>query len=342
MTFDVTSNQAWTVEVPEWCTVSPASGSGDTTVRVVIMANYGFAARQTTVTVTAGDMTKNIAVSQPPMVETVLIPAGAFQMGSPDNEPCRWSDEVQHPVTLTRDFYMGKYEITNAQYAELLNVNGIDGTGTKAEIQNGEILLIDDGSNGMTWSGSCWEPAPDKADFPVIYVSWYGAKAFAEWAGGSLPTEAQWEYACRGDYPNKATETATKPFGLGDGTKLVDGMASFNAHFPYDLSHNPPCAYYDDAGTWLGATCAVGSYQPNNYGLYDMHGNVWEWCEDSYGYDNYFTLPATDPVCTTGGYRVVRGGGFQNDAEYCRSAWRNRDSPETCSYDMGFCVVWVQ
>jgi formylglycine-generating enzyme required for sulfatase activity len=269
-------------------------------------------------------------------------------MGSPADEPNReQANETQHQVTLTQDFYMGKYEVTNAQYAAFLKDNGIGPTGGKADIENNERLIFASSSTsdwGLHWNAgtSEWEPAPGCADRPVIRVTWYGANAFAEWAGGSLPTDAQWEYACRGDYPDKATETATLPFGIGNG-KVLDGhMANIDGNYAYD---------YDNGGYQLGnsntpylaRTTDVGSYRPNNYGLYDMHGNVWEWCldwhEPDYGNGN---ADATDPTgAASGSYRVVRGGYWNSNARYCRSAYRNLYTPYSNSSNIGFRIVFV-
>jgi len=153
--------------------------------------------------------------------------------------------------------------------------------------------------------------------------------------GYRLPTEAEWEYACRGDYPNKATETNTKPFGIGDGTKMVSGMAHFYVGNPYDLARGG--SYNDSsAAGYAVKTTTVGSYAANNYGLYDMHGNLYEWCWDRYKAN--ITTDNTNPTgAVTGSQRVVRGGSL-------RSAYRNncapsiRDSDPSLSYN-GFRLV---
>jgi formylglycine-generating enzyme required for sulfatase activity len=290
------------------------------------------------------------------IVETALIPKGTFLMGSSDGsaagkgtpgtdpnvtpaEPGRNNNERQHSVTLTRDYYMSKYPITNAQYVVFLNDMKIDATGAKAGIQGGQILI--DSNNiffdwGLHYSNSQWEPAMGYENHPVIYVSWYGAKAYAEWAGGDLPTEAQWERAARGGIDNM-------PFGIGNGRTLTGNMANFYGRSPYDLDNGGE--YRDPDGIYLGHTTAVGAYSgyANAYGLYDMHGNVLEWCLDQCQWDdgnNYAGLPATDPVCTAGSSRVLRGGYRVSNARDCRSACRDGSIPASRYYDVGFRVIF--
>jgi formylglycine-generating enzyme required for sulfatase activity len=254
-----------------------------------------------------------------PEAQTVLIPKGTFLMGSPDSDPEKEPNETpQHSVTLTKDYYMSKYQITNAQYAAFLNVVGVVGTGAKAEIQGGQRLIqASNGSNdfGLHYNGGRWDPVAGYDDHPVIYVTWYGAKAYAEWAGGDLPTEAQWERAARGG--------ENKIFGIGDGAQLTSAMANFNSN--------------------EGHTTAVGSYPAyaNAYGLYDMHGNVCEWCLDWDG--AYTSGSVTDPTGPAGpagnSNRLIRGGGWSSGARYCRSACRSAHESNAYSY-VGFRVVF--
>jgi formylglycine-generating enzyme required for sulfatase activity len=288
------------------------------------------------------------------IVETVLIPKGTFLMGSSDGsavgsgtpgtdpnatpaEPGRYGDETQHRVTLSRDYYMSKYPVTNAQYAAFLNAMEIDETGAKAGIQKGETLVSTNGGPedwDLHYSDGRWGTVGGYENHPVIYVSWYGAKAFAEWAGGDLPTEAQWERAARGGIENM-------PFGIGNGKVLTGAMANINGRYPYDFDRGG--SYNDGNGVHAEGTTAVGSYPDyaNAYGLYDMHGNVFEWCLDKWdSNDNYAGLSATDPLCDTGTYRMLRGGYRGFNAQYCRSAYRFGNSPDYRHDSAGFRVVF--
>jgi formylglycine-generating enzyme required for sulfatase activity len=315
----------WTSSAPEVATVEAG---------VVTAVARGTA----TVTVsTANGKTDACAVTvEEYPVETVLIPKGTFLMGSPATEPNRYSDETQHSVTLTKNYYMSKYPITNAQYAAFLNDAGIDGTGKKADVQGGETL-IQASSGGYDWglhyADNQWAPAATYENHPVIYVSWYGAKAYAEWSGGDLPTEAQWERAARGGVENM-------PFGIGDGKRLTSAMANFYGTSPYDLDRGGQ--YEDASGTYVGGTTAVGTYSgyANAYGLYNMNGNVFEWCLDQWDGNSYAGSPVTDPVGTTGSHRALRGGSWYDYARNCRSAFRSASHPVSRSAGAGFRVVF--
>ncbi len=237
-------------------------------------------------------------------IETSLIPAGTFTMGSPDTEPERGSNEVQHQVPLSA-FRMSKYEITNAQYAGFLSAKGIDSTGIYSGGSFPTQLLISYGIfNGLHWTGSQWQPNNGKESFPLEGVTWFGAAEFATYAGGRLPTEAEWEYACRGG--------ANTPFSTGN--CLNNNQANYGWSNPLIGCSNTSTAYPNQSQ-------AVNSYSPNAYGLYNMHGNVWEWCADWYGV--YPTTAQTNPTGpASGAYRVLRGGSWDFPAHACRSACR--------------------
>ena len=248
-------------------------------------------------------------------IKTRLIPKGAFTMGSPTNEYGRFDNETQHKVTLTKDFWMSSYTITNDQYATFLNAKEI-GSPAEAEVESygKQMLLYSSSGNynwGLNWNAGRWEPASGYKEHPVVNVTWWGAVAYAKWVGGSLPTEAQWEYACR----------------AGSETAYSFGTSGFG-----------------DYGWFLtGGTEAVGKKLPNKWGLYDMHGNVNEWCtdwyDDKYGNSN---ADATDPIgVVEGDYRVLRGGDWSNGAQYSRSAFRGYDTPDGTNASVGFRVIFV-
>lgn len=272
---------------------------------------------------------------------TVRIPAGTRMLGSEPTEPSYYRDEKLHQVTLTEDFYMSAYETTNAQFADFLNATGVgeNGEGAVPGQTDTEVLIYDsttlDGGRfnfGVNWDGTKWVPATNYENNPVIYVTWYGAAAYADYVGGSLPTEAQWEYACRGG------QTEQLPFGIGDGTKMVKGMAAFYIYDYYDLAEGGRKVDSTIEG-YLSSTYPVGSFEPNAWGLYDMHGNVYEWCSDYYG--NYPDEPSVDPKGPeTGSRMVVRGGGWVNSGRELRSAVRWESRPTTKLENYGFRVVF--
>jgi formylglycine-generating enzyme len=259
--------------------------------------------------------------AQKPTIEWAIIPAGTFTMGSPTDEFGRDADETQHQVTLSA-FKMSKKEITVAQFKAFVDATGYVtdadkgaggaygsgiGAGPKFEIKAGVNWKCD--VNG--------KPKPiGEYNHPVIHVSWNDAVAFAEWMGCRLPTEAEWEYACRA---GTTTEFLT-------GNNLTTAHANSNGNYPYN-NHAK--------GEHRATTMPVGSFAPNAYGLYDMHGNVFEWCSDWYG--DYSSVAQTDPTGPASGlYRVYRGGSWRNDARYCRSAFRCDDLPTDRDISMGF------
>jgi len=242
--------------------------------------------------------------SGPLNIETALIPAGTFTMGSPTTEPLRGSGEVQHLVTLSA-FRMSKYETSNAQFAAFLNAKSIGSNGlyTLGAFPT-QVLIYSNTTDGLTWAGSQWQPVSGKENFPVVGVSWFGATEFATYLGGRLPTEAEWEYACRGN--------TTYPFYTG--ACLNNTQANYAWIQPYSGCTNTNTNY-------SGQTQAINSYSPNTYGLYNMHGNVWEWCYDWAG--TYTTSIQTNPNGPSSGTnRIMRGGGWNDYAESCRSAYR--------------------
>jgi sulfatase modifying factor 1 len=248
-----------------------------------------------------------VTVAAPADTNLVFIQPGTFTMGSPTNEAERFSDEVPHTVIISRGFWMEKFLVTQGDYLAVV--------GTNPSYFAGDLRL------------------------PVEQVSWYDATNYCalrtqqERAGGiittnyvyRLPTESEWEYADRA-----GTTTA---FNLGSG--LHSGPANFDGLDEYDESvgtiNNP-------SGIYLEKTTPVGSYTANSWGLYDMIGNVWEWCED--WYDLYPGGSALDPQGpATGSFRVFRGGDWYSPALLCRSANRLSYLPFSRDYDFGFRVI---
>ena len=224
-------------------------------------------------------------------LEMLWVKPGTFEMGSPTTEAGRGSSEAEHNVTLTKGFYLGQYEVTQSQWEKVM------------------------GSNPSYFKG---------ANRPVEKVSWTEVTAFcdkltaSERAAGrlpagmtyQLPTEAQWEYACRG-----GTKTT---FSFGDELTAKDANYA-----------------YDGFGTGLQRTSDVGEYPANGWGFHDMHGNVWEWCADWYG--DYPAGAARDPVGPAdGSSRVSRGGSWNFTADNARSANRGGFEPALSINALGF------
>ncbi len=258
-------------------------------------------------------------------ITTALIPGGTFTMGSPATEVSRGTDELQHQVTLSA-FRMSVHEITNAQFAAFLNENDIEANGQfTAGAYPGQILIYSWGEyNGLFYDNAQWQPLEGKENFPVLGVTWYGAAEFAAYAGGRLPTEAEWEYACRGG--------TTSPFNTG--SCLSNLQANYRWDIPYSACSNTNTNYLDQ-------TQAVYGYLANGFGLYDMHGNVAEWCSDWYG--PYGTDAQTNPTGpSSGSARVIRGGSWNDAAGSCRSANRDSYYPGVSDYPItfGFRVVF--
>ena len=243
-------------------------------------------------------------------------------MGSAADEKERDDNEPQHEVAITKPFYMGVYEVTQREYEKLMG-KAREG-GKHNEWNHGQFF---DAANG----GS--------PDHPMENVRWYQAvefcKRFSELADEKqagrryrLPTEAEWEYACR------AGTTTAFHFG--------DSLSSEQANF----TCTAPCGSASKA-SYLRKIAKVGSYKPNAFGLYDMHGNVWEWCADWYDKDYYRNSPRADPkgpaagVLSTGykDFYRVEGGCWLGEGRACRAAYRFRAMPHDNYRLIGFRVV---
>jgi len=247
--------------------------------------------KKITITILAVFATVSLWAQTKPAIAWASIPGGTFTMGSPASEVDRGSGETQHQVTLSA-FKMSKYAVTFAQYDLFCEATGRAKPG-------------DEG-----WG---------RGDRPVINVSWYDANAFAEWMGCRLPTEAEWEYACRAG--------TTTPFNTGN--NITTAQANYNGDYPYNGNAK---------GMYREKTLPVGSFAPNAFGLYDMHGNVWEWCSD--WYEEYPTTAQTNPKgSSSGALRVLRGGSWSSLAGDCRSAIRINYGPDDRDDDLGFRLV---
>ena len=246
-----------------------------------------------------------------PRVEFVLVPGGEFVMGSSISaaEVARryggkaeyFTDEhPQHRVRITKPFYMGKYEVVNDLYRQFKSDH-----------------------HSKDYKGKSLNGAPQ----PAVHVSWNEATAFCKWLGGRsgvevrLPTGAQWEYACRA-----GTQT---PYYWGD--ELDPDYCNFaDANTSVDWR----ASSLDDG---YAVTAPVGRFKSNAFGLYDMLGNVWEWCQD--GMRDYSSSSATDPVGPEGGSRVLRGGSWNFHPSFVRSAYRYDLDPDFRYYYVGFRVL---
>jgi formylglycine-generating enzyme required for sulfatase activity len=216
-----------------------------------------------------------------PQTAMVPIPGGEFLMGSPKSEAGRSHDEVQHRVHLS-PFLLSATAVTNAEYERF------DPTHER-EIFEGKVSHR------------------KAARHPVVNVSWWEARLYCAWAGGRLPTEAEWEYACRA-----GTKT---PFSLGE--NITPKQVNYDGNWPYAGGA---------MGEYRKRPVPVGSLPASPWGLCEMHGNVWEWCGDWYG--EYAAEEQRDPVGpASGSNRVIRGGCWDNQAQDCRSAYRSGGSP---------------
>jgi len=307
----------------------------------------------------------------------VLIPAGTFSMGG-DNEQARQDEFPKHQVSVD-SFWMDATEVSNREFAKFVETTGyqtvaerpIDWEQMKKELppntpkppdsilQPGALVFVStetpvslrDYSQWWAWTiGADWRhpegaesSIEDRMDHPVVQIAWEDAIAYAEWAGKRLPTEAEWEWAARG-----GLEEQIYPWGDENVNEGKPRANFWQGMFPYQNTEQD--GYF--------GTSPIKSFLPNPYGLYDMAGNVWEWCQDWYKNDNYQDGEKTtqhNPVGPSRSFdpnepyvpkRVTRGGSFLCNDDYCsgyRVASRMSSSPDTGLNHTGFrCVVSVR
>jgi eukaryotic-like serine/threonine-protein kinase len=286
-------------------------------------------------------------------MKLVLIPPGKFIMGSsaenierainlklawppPDHVFQIKAEGPQHEVEITRPFYMGAHEVTLGQFRAFVKDTGY-------KIDKGAQRFLPDGrwtrdaDPAITWQTPGFEQTDDH---PVVCVNWNDANAFCNWLSKKegkqygLPTEAQWEYACRA--------TTTTQYSSGDSDASLRGHAniadeSLKTHF---AKNSDPVRW---AAPWTDPypfTAPVGSFKPNRFGLYDMHGNVWEWCADPFDPNFYQSSPTQDPIVLGGGeQRMLRGGSWDFAPSHCRSAGRFPHLLSCRHNNFGFRVV---
>ncbi len=248
-------------------------------------------------------------------MKMVLLPAGEFMMGSPESEADRSKDEgPQHRVRITRPFYLGQYPVTLGEFVTFYH-----DANYKLEMERdnkGDYGLDSDKpSEKRPWAAGF----ENGNDHPVVFLTWNDAVAFCEWMTKKegkeyrLPTEAEWEYACRAG--------STTRYCFGDSESELGDYAWYTANSDHK-------------------THPVGQKRANAFGLYDVHGNVWQWCADWYGSDYYAASPAADPTGpSSGSSRVLRGGSWLFRPNDDRSANRLRFTPVNRLISKGFRVA---
>ncbi len=223
----------------------------------------------------------------------VAVRPGSFMMGSPEDEPGRNDDEERHRVIISRLFYMGQHEVTQAEWTKVM------------------------GSNPSHFA-NCERCPVERVDFYQVNAFLSRLNAGSSSMRFRLPTEAEWEYACRA-----GTSTA-----YAAGPQITTTQANIDGRYSVDV----------DDGAAYEKTLPVGTFPPNAWGLHDMHGNVWEWTNDRYG--PYNPRLDTDPRgADIGGTRVIRGGSWHFDAASARCGLRYTHAPQDSGFSLGFRVV---
>lgn len=280
----------------------------------------------------------------------VLIPPGVFSMGAVANDSFAREDEGPAHTVQLDSFWMDATEVTNKQFKEFVQATGYV-TSAERLHPKGSLVFNPKGNkqgelfwwqytNGANWKQPLGPGSSiDTMDnYPVIHVSWYDAAAYASWAGKRLPTEAEWEYAARAGAANSL-------YPWGNQNPEVEKRANvFEGKFPAQ----------NTAADGFNLLAPVRTYAANAYGLYDVSGNVWEWCADFY-HERYYSYCAENEIIKAEGpeksfnsedrygeFRVIRGGSFMCNSSYCtgyRSSARNKTTPSTSLMNVGFRCV---
>jgi sulfatase modifying factor 1 len=330
-------------EVPE--AVKEAEGAGARQVPEPLLGVRGrIVLAQSAAVELAKEITNSIGL------KLVRVQAGTFQMGSADDDSEAYDDEKpRHEVTIGKGFYLGKHEVTRGQFRKFVEASGYE---TEAERDGkGGGYDADKRAFFSDVKGRSWkDPGFDQTDaHPVVNVTWNDAKRFCTWLSDKegkrydLPTEAEWEYACRAG-------TSTR-YSFGDDAMSLEkhaNVADRSLKVKWDYSNitnkdfQKAVAAWFERVTWDDGypfTAPVGQFRPNQMGLCDMHGNVWEWCQDWYDKDYYAKKDKNDPEGpSSGDARVLRGGSFDYNAWNCRAAFRHRLAPADRSNLIGFRV----
>ena len=297
--------------------------------------------------------------------DMAYIPDGEFDMG--DHHGDEPSDKLPVHTVLLDSFFMGKYDVTNGQYCQYLN----SALGSRIYVSGG--IVYGSGNNQpycdtstmssysqIAYSGGVFsvriKGGRNMSNDPIVRVSWYGAAAYCNWrsqqkgyeslydpcdpywpcdfnnSGYRLATEAEWEYAARGGLSGKR-------FPWGD--TITHRQANYYSRSLYSYDISPTRGYHPDCNDRIiPYTLPVGSFPPNGYGIYDMTGNDWNWCNDWYSSTYYSSSPSNNPTGpTSGSYRVLRGGGWNSFAIYCLVSYRSYFNNDFLSNYNGFRVV---
>jgi len=270
--------------------------------------------------------TKSVDLGGGVGLELVWIPSGSFEMGSKGRFWSVTKDESPlHSVVITKGFWMGRYVVTQRQWIEVMGANPshFDRMGLDAPVEKvswddcQEFIRILNGEDVL--SGNSNDTASRQSN------------------GFRMPTEAEWEYACRAG--SRSQYYWGDDFGIGN----CNAENNTSAHIENDVAlyDDKQCEYFKQENMLVDSTMTVGQFEPNAFGLYDMLGNVWEWCQDWYGVKYYKKTPLKDPQGpATGTDRVRRGGSWDYGASSCRSASRDKFGPSRRDF-VGLRLVWT-